>query len=82
SVRSARWMKEKLFGTIVPDAIVERIEKAADARAEGKRICIELLQQLVEVPGISGAHVMAPLNPSDIPDVIAASGVTAKQRAL
>lgn len=82
SVRSARWMKEKLFGTIIPDAIVERIEKAADARAEGKRICVELLQQLAEVPGISGAHVMAPLNPSDIPEVIAASGVTTKQRAL
>ncbi|MDE2229577.1 MAG: methylenetetrahydrofolate reductase [Alphaproteobacteria bacterium] len=82
SVRSARWMKEKLFGTIIPDAVVERIAKAADARAEGKRICIELLRQLAEVPGISGAHVMAPLNPSDIPEVIAASGVTAKKRAL
>jgi methylenetetrahydrofolate reductase (NADH) len=78
SVRSARWMKEKLFGTIIPDAIVERIEKAADARAEGKRICIELLQQLAEVPGIAGAHVMAPLNPSDIPEVITASGVIAR----
>jgi methylenetetrahydrofolate reductase (NADPH) len=82
SVRSARWMKEKLFGTIIPDAIIERIEKATDARAEGKRICIELLQQLAEVPGISGAHVMAPLNPSDIPEVITASGVAAKRRAL
>ncbi len=82
SVRSARWMKEKLFGTIVPDALVARIEKAADARAEGKRICVELLQQLAEVPGIAGAHVMAPLNPSDIPEVIALSGVTAKRRAL
>ncbi len=81
SVRSARWMREKLFGTIIPDAIVERIEKAADARAEGKRICVELLRQLAEVPGIAGAHVMAPLNPSDIPEVITASGVTAKQRA-
>lgn len=82
SARSARWMKEKLFGTIIPEAIIERIEKAGDARTEGKRICVELLQQLAEVPGIAGAHVMAPLNPSDIPEVIAASGVTAKQRAL
>lgn len=81
SVRSARWMKEKLFGTIIPDALLERIEKAADARAEGKRICIELLQQLAEIPGISGAHVMAPLNPSDVPEVITASGVSGKRRA-
>ena len=28
SARSARWMREKLFGTRIPDAIVERLEKA------------------------------------------------------
>jgi methylenetetrahydrofolate reductase (NADPH) len=76
SARSARWMREKLFGTIIPDSIVDRLDKAADARAEGKAICVELLQQLAEVPGIAGAHVMAPQNPSAIPDVITAAGVT------
>ena len=40
SVRSARWMKEKLFGTIIPESLIERMEKAADARAEGKRIVV------------------------------------------
>jgi len=80
SARSARWMKEKLFGTVIPEALVERIEKAADPRAEGKRIAVELLQQLAEIPGISGAHVMAPLNPSDLPEVIASSGVAGKKR--
>src|SRR5919106_7049450 len=62
SARSARWMREKLFGTIVPDAIVERLEKAADPKREGRRICIELLQQFAETPGVAGAHVMAPMN--------------------
>jgi methylenetetrahydrofolate reductase (NADH) len=76
SARSARWMREKLFGTIVPDAIVERLERAADSKREGVQICIELLQQLKETPGIAGAHVMAPQNPVAIPEVIAASGVT------
>ena len=76
SARSARWMKEKLFGTIIPDAIVDRLDAAADARAEGKAICGELLQQLAEIPGIAGAHVMAPQSLSAIPEVIAAAGVT------
>ncbi len=76
SARSARWMREKLFGTIVPDAIVERLERAADPKRDGAQICIELLQQLKETPGIAGAHVMAPQNPAAIPEVIAASGVT------
>ena len=81
SARSARWMREKLFGTKIPDEIVDRLEKAADPKAEGKKICIELLQQLAETPGIAGAHIMAPQAPSAIPSVIADSGVIGRQRA-
>ncbi len=81
SARSAIWMKEKLFGTNIPDAIVKRIEGAADQRAEGRKICIELMQQMVDVPGIAGVHIMAPVNPSAIPGVIEESGVTKKKRA-
>jgi methylenetetrahydrofolate reductase (NADPH) len=81
SARSAKWMKEKLFGTIIPESTVERLEKAADPKAEGKRICIELLQELATIPGIAGAHIMAPQNPSAVPEVIAESGVTQKKRA-
>jgi methylenetetrahydrofolate reductase (NADPH) len=81
SARSARWMKEKLFGTIIPDAVVERLDKATDAKAEGIRICAELLQQFVDIPGIAGAHIMAPQSPSAIPTVMAASGVIGKPRS-
>ena len=81
SVRSARWMREKLFGTIIPDAIVTRLESAGDPAREGRAICAELMQELAEIPGIAGVHVMAPQNPSAIPEVIAASGVTKRKRA-
>ncbi len=60
SARSARWMNGNLFGVSVPDAVIDRLEKAADAKAEGRRICIELMQGLREVPGVAGVHVMAP----------------------
>ena len=81
SARSARWMRERLFGTVIPDAIVARLERAADPAREGRAICIELLQELAEIPGVAGAHVMAPQNPSAIPEVIAASGVLKRTRA-
>jgi methylenetetrahydrofolate reductase (NADPH) len=81
SARSARWMRERLFGTIIPEAIVDRLEKAADAKREGIRICAELLQQFAEIPGIAGAHVMAPQNPSSIPVAITEAGVLGKARA-
>jgi methylenetetrahydrofolate reductase (NADPH) len=72
SARSARWMRERLYGTIIPDAIVARLERAADPRREGIAICVELLRELADMPGIAGAHLMAPQNPAAIPQVIAA----------
>ena len=81
SAKSARWMKEKLFGTIIPDAIVTRLEQAADSKAEGMKICIEQLQELATIAGVGGAHVMAPVNPSVVPEVINSAGVNGKPRA-
>jgi len=80
SARSARWMKEKLFGTLIPDEVVARLEGAADPKSEGKTICIELMRQFAEIPGIAGVHVMAPQNPSAIAEVIAAAGVNGGRR--
>ena len=80
SARSARWMREKLFGTVIPEAIVSRLEKAADPKREGRRICVEVMQELAEIPGVAGAHVMAPMNFAEIPAVIEDSGVTRKKR--
>jgi len=51
------------------------LEHAADPKREGKAICIELLQELSTIPGIAGAHIMAPQNPSAIPEVIEGSGL-------
>ena len=70
SAKSARWMKENLFGTIIPDAFVERLEKAADPAAEGQRIAIELIAELATIPGVAGVHVMAPANEGAVPAVI------------
>jgi methylenetetrahydrofolate reductase (NADPH) len=78
SARSARWMKEKLFGTVIPDEIVERLERAKDPKAEGRKICVEILRELAQIPGIAGAHVMAPMNFAEIPLAIAESGVLKK----
>ena len=81
SARSARWMREKLFGTIIPDAHIARLEKAADPKREGRNICIEVLRELAEIPGVAGAHVMAPMNFAEIPGVIVESGVAGRKLA-
>ena len=86
SAKSARWMREKLFGTIIPDAIVERMETAADPAAEGRRICVDLMREIAEIPGVAGVHIMAPGNEAGIADVIreppACCADSLRQRAL
>jgi methylenetetrahydrofolate reductase (NADPH) len=81
SARSARWIGEKLFGAVVPEAMIERMEAAEDGKREGIRICAELLQELSEIDGVSGAHLMAPVNPSAIAPAIEESGLRAKASA-
>jgi len=80
SARSARWMREKLFGTLIPDPIIERLEKARDPKSEGRKICVEILRELATIPGVAGAHVMAPMNFAEIPLAIEESGVLRKKR--
>jgi methylenetetrahydrofolate reductase (NADPH) len=70
SAKSARWMREKLYGTIIPDATVSRMEAASDPAAEGRKLCLELLEELATIPGAAGAHIMAPGNEAAIADVI------------
>jgi methylenetetrahydrofolate reductase (NADPH) len=72
SARSAHWMRKHLFGTIIPDDIVARLEAAADPAAEGRRIGVALMQELAEIPGVAGVHIMAPNNDAAVPEVIAA----------
>ena len=60
SAKSARWMNENLFGVHVPDAVIERLERASEPAVEGQAICAELIDGLREIPGVAGAHIMAP----------------------
>jgi len=71
SAKSARWMQKHLYGTIIPEQYVERLESAADPALEGERICVELIGELAHIPEIAGVHVMAPANEAALPRVIA-----------
>lgn len=71
SARSARWMRKNLWGVLVPDDVIDRLERAADQAAEGIAICSELIEAMRAIPGIAGAHLMAPVRAHSILDVLA-----------
>jgi len=60
SARSARWMRDNLFGVSVPDAVIARLDRAQDPAAEGRRFCVEMIEGLQAIPGVRGVHLMAP----------------------
>lgn len=61
SAGMARYMKNRVPGMDVPDDVVKRMsdtpkEKQAE---EGVNICVDAMERLKEVEGVSGFHVMA-----------------------
>jgi methylenetetrahydrofolate reductase (NADPH) len=61
SERAAEFMRTKVPGVIIPDVLVEPLRKTPKRhkRAEGKRICVEIIQHVHEIEGVAGVHVMA-----------------------
>ena len=54
SARAARWIRANVPGIHIPDAIIARLEGAQNQKLEGKKICIEIMQECREIDGVSG----------------------------
>jgi 5,10-methylenetetrahydrofolate reductase len=81
SARAARWMRSNVPGIHIPDAVIGRLEGAADQKAEGKRLCIELIQRIREIKGVAGVHVMAYRQEELVSEIITQSGIIEARQA-
>ena len=75
SDKSAKWMRDRLFGTVIPESIVQRMEQSENQIEEGVAICAELINQFEEIDGVHGAHLMAPRNLSAIAPTVKQAGI-------
>lgn len=75
SVGMARYMKDYVSGVSIPDEIVTRMEEAKDAKQEGARIILEIIEQLKEIPGIHGVHIMAVGWEDIVPEIVERAGL-------
>ena len=75
SVGMARYMRDYVSGVSVPDEILTRMEQAKDAKEEGARIILEIIEQVKEIPGVHGVHIMAVGWEDVIPQVVEQAGL-------
>jgi methylenetetrahydrofolate reductase (NADPH) len=77
SVGMARYMKNRVPGMDVPDAIVSRMGSVpkAEQPEEGIKICIETIERLKEVEGVAGFHLMAIEWENKVPEIVERAGL-------
>jgi len=75
SAKTAEWMRKNVPGMHVPDALIARLNGAQDQAREGRNICIELIQAMREIRGISGVHIMAYRQEELVAEIVDQSGV-------
>lgn len=75
SAQSARFLRDHLPGSRVPEHIVERMERAADPEAEGIAVAADLCQQLLAIEGVRGVHLMSVGWTKAIPLVVSRAGL-------
>ena len=75
SAKMARYMKENVSGISIPEEIVQRLSQAEDQKAEGIRIAVEQMQDLKEMEGVSGIHLMAIGSEKSVPVIAEEAGL-------
>jgi methylenetetrahydrofolate reductase (NADPH) len=77
SAKAGEWMRANVPGMFVPDATIARLAGASDQAREGRNLCVDLIQELRTIKGVSGAHVMAYRQEESVAEVIERSGALA-----
>jgi 5,10-methylenetetrahydrofolate reductase len=80
SAKTARWIRSNVPGIHIPDAIIARLEGAADQKKEGKQLAIDIINEVKEIPGVSGIHVMAYRQEEYVSEIVHESGVLKGRR--
>ncbi len=75
SVWMAMYMREHVAGLKIPVVYIERLNQAKDAAAEGINICVEQIQQLREIEGVAGVHIMAIEWERRVPEIVEKAGL-------
>lgn len=82
SDKAAEFMRNKVPGVVIPDEIVDRLAKTPKEKKveEGKKICVEIIQQVREIEGVAGVHLMAYRQEELVAEIIKEAGLLPRPR--
>lgn len=75
SARAATWIRNNVPGVHIPDKVIKRLISAENQKQEGINLCIDLVQEIKEIAGVSGVHIMAYRQEEAVAEIIDRSGV-------
>jgi 5,10-methylenetetrahydrofolate reductase len=75
SAGMARYMRDYVSGVSVPNTIVARMEEAKNTKEEGVKMALEIIDQLKEIPGVHGIHIMAVGWEEIVPEIVEKAGL-------
>jgi len=80
SARSAEWIRTNVAGVHIPDAVIKRLKGADNQAQEGTNVCIDMVNQIREIEGVAGVHIMAHRQEHRVPEIVQKSGVLGDRR--
>jgi methylenetetrahydrofolate reductase (NADPH) len=77
SVGMARYMKNKVPGMDIPDAVIKRLEGVPKEQQpeEGIKMAVEAIERLKQVKGVHGFHIMAIEWEEKVPQIVEQAGL-------
>jgi methylenetetrahydrofolate reductase (NADPH) len=77
SIGAARYMQKKVPGMDVPEAIIERLKGVPkeNVSKEGIKVCVDIINQVREIPGVAGIHLMAIEWEEVVHEIVEAAGL-------
>ena len=84
SIKALDYMQSHVPGVEVPDHIFQRLRKVPPAQqtAEGIKLAAEIVQQVAEIPGVAGVHLLVAGNEQAVPAILDRAGIqTVRQQS-
>lgn len=77
SMGAARYMKTRVPGMDVPDSVIERLQGVTKEQVsrEGIKLCVDIINQVRQIEGVAGIHLMAIEWEEVVPEIVEAAGL-------